>query len=175
LVSEDPRGGLITKIVDFGVAKIEDLGGEIQMLTRTGEVFGSPAYMSPEQCQGNQVDNRSDIYAIGCVMYEALSGKQAFKGANIMTIMTKQMEDDPIPPEHIEDGEGLPSDVQLLVMTCFAEEPGRTFSIDERTERRAGTPAARSHHQQTSANWLCETAGGFHSGSDITGGARLYR
>ena len=127
LISEDPRGGLTTKIVDFGVAKIEDLGGELQMLTRTGEVFGSPAYMSPEQCQGNKVDNRSDIYALGCVMYEALSGKQAFKGANIMTIMTKQMEDDPVPPEHIEDGEGLPADIQLLVMTCLRKNPAERF------------------------------------------------
>jgi serine/threonine protein kinase/tetratricopeptide (TPR) repeat protein len=127
LLSEDPRGGMTTKIVDFGVAKIEDLGGEFQMLTRTGEVFGSPAYMSPEQCQGNQVDNRSDIYAIGCVMYEALCGKQAFKGANIMTIMTKQMEDDPVPPEHIENGEGLPADVQLMVMTCLRKDPDDRF------------------------------------------------
>ncbi|MBX3076455.1 protein kinase [Candidatus Obscuribacterales bacterium] len=127
LLSEDPRGGMTTKIVDFGVAKIEDLGGEFQMLTRTGEVFGSPAYMSPEQCQGNQVDNRSDIYAIGCVMYEALCGKQAFKGANIMTIMTKQMEDDPVPPEHIDNGEGLPADVQLMVMTCLRKDPAERF------------------------------------------------
>jgi serine/threonine protein kinase len=136
LLCNDPRGGTITKIVDFGVAKIEDLGGEFQMLTRTGEVFGSPAYMSPEQCQGNQVDNRSDIYAIGCVMYEVLTGKQAFKGANIMTIMTKQLEDYPAPPEHIENGETLPPDVQNMVMKCLQKDPNERFqSMNELQEQ----------------------------------------
>lgn len=125
LLCEDPRGGTVTKIVDFGVAKIEDLGGEFQMLTRTGEVFGSPAYMSPEQCQGNVVDNRSDIYAIGCVMYEALSGKQAFKGANIMTIMTKQMEDYPAPLEEMDNA--IPAEVQKMVMRCLQKEPNERF------------------------------------------------
>ena len=70
----------IPKIVDFGVAKIEDLGSQIQMLTHTGQVLGSPSYMSPEQCQGQEIDSRSDVYAIGCLMFEALAGRQAFRG-----------------------------------------------------------------------------------------------
>jgi serine/threonine protein kinase len=123
LVSSDPRGGEITKIVDFGVAKIEDMGGEFQMLTRTGEVFGSPAYMSPEQCHGSYVDQRSDIYALGCVMYEALSGKQAFKGANIMTIMNKQLESLPPPMERAN----IPDELQDLVKTCLEKDPNRRF------------------------------------------------
>lgn len=126
LVSADPRGGEITKIVDFGVAKIEDLGGEFQMLTRTGEVFGSPAYMSPEQCRGNQVDQRSDIYALGCVMYEALSGRQAFKGANIITIMNKQVEMVPPPPARL-DGKNTPVELQNLVMKCLEKDPDSRY------------------------------------------------
>ncbi|MDZ4833459.1 MAG: serine/threonine-protein kinase [Candidatus Melainabacteria bacterium] len=130
LVNPDPRGGEITKIVDFGVAKIEDLGGEFQMLTRTGEVFGSPAYMSPEQCHGHQVDQRSDIYALGCVMYEALSGKQAFKGANIMTIMNKQLESYPPPPARL-DGEDIPVELRNIVMKCLIKEPENRYQSME--------------------------------------------
>jgi len=131
ILCDDPRGGKITKIVDFGVAKIEDLGGEFQMLTRTGEVFGSPAYMSPEQCKGDQLDHRSDIYAIGCVMYEALTGKQAFKGANIITIMNKQMEEYPQPPERLTERDSIPSEIQNMVMKCLRKNPSERFESME--------------------------------------------
>lgn len=60
------------KVVDFGIAKILREGSESLKLTATGDVFGSPYYMSPEQCMGNQLDARSDIYSMGCLMYEAL-------------------------------------------------------------------------------------------------------
>src|SRR6185369_9731162 len=60
------------KIVDFGIAKMMPGSGKEVQLTQTGEVFGSPLYMSPEQFVGRKVDTRSDIYSMGCVMYEAL-------------------------------------------------------------------------------------------------------
>jgi tRNA A-37 threonylcarbamoyl transferase component Bud32/multisubunit Na+/H+ antiporter MnhC subunit len=67
------------KILDFGIAKFTaHPGGEIQALTKTGEIFGSPLYMSPEQCSGQQVDNRADTYAMGCVLFEALTGAPPF-------------------------------------------------------------------------------------------------
>jgi serine/threonine protein kinase len=63
------------KIVDFGIAKFaQHDDGEVQALTKTGEIFGSPLYMSPEQCSGEHVDYRSDIYSLGCVLFEALTG-----------------------------------------------------------------------------------------------------
>jgi serine/threonine protein kinase len=65
------------KIVDFGIAKSTNAG---QNLTQTGEIFGTPLYMSPEQGRGQQVDARSDLYSLGCVMYEALTGVPPFKG-----------------------------------------------------------------------------------------------
>ncbi|HEY9730266.1 MAG TPA: serine/threonine-protein kinase [Drouetiella sp.] len=82
------------KIVDFGIAKYSAReGGEVQALTRTGEVFGSPLYMSPEQCQGGLVDHRSDIYSLGCVMFEALTGKPPLVGQNaLLTMMKHQTE-----------------------------------------------------------------------------------
>ncbi len=75
----DKSGGgsepYVPKVVDFGIAKLtDDEGGNSVNLTRTGEVFGTPLYMSPEQCLGTKIDHRTDIYSIGCVMYEVLTG-----------------------------------------------------------------------------------------------------
>ncbi len=80
------------KIVDFGIAKFTQVEkDDIQALTRTGEVFGSPLYMSPEQCTGSPVDLRSDIYSLGCVFFEALTGTTPFVGANALTTMMQHM------------------------------------------------------------------------------------
>lgn len=76
------------KILDFGIAKIlQHEEGEIQALTKTGEIFGSPLYMSPEQCLGHLVDHRSDIYSLGCVMFECLTGKPPFHGDSALSTM----------------------------------------------------------------------------------------
>jgi serine/threonine protein kinase len=81
-------GKLIPRLVDFGIAKmIAEGSGESQKLTKTGTVLGSPAYMSPEQCLGKEVDGRSDIYAIACVMYECLCGEPPFSGDSALEVM----------------------------------------------------------------------------------------
>jgi tRNA A-37 threonylcarbamoyl transferase component Bud32/tetratricopeptide (TPR) repeat protein len=77
------------KVVDFGIAKILMEGTESLKLTSTGEVFGSPYYMSPEQCMGNPLDARSDIYSMGCLMYEALTGRVPHEGKNVLETMYK--------------------------------------------------------------------------------------
>src|SRR5690606_18937187 len=73
----DEDGANIIKVVDFGIVKITDESQrKSQRLTATGEVWGSPVYMSPEQCMGKPIDLRSDIYALGLVFYECLTGIQ---------------------------------------------------------------------------------------------------
>lgn len=81
ILSKDASGGEIAQLVDFGIAKLIN-PEEGNDLTQTGEVFGTPLYMSPEQCLGRNVDKRSDIYSLGCVMYECLAGKPPFQGAS---------------------------------------------------------------------------------------------
>lgn len=84
------------KIVDFGIAKlIQSEDGGAQGLTKTGEIFGSPIYMSPEQCRGGSVDQRSDIYSLGCVVYECLTGSPPFVGDTAMSTMVMRLTQDP--------------------------------------------------------------------------------
>ncbi|HEY9793816.1 MAG TPA: serine/threonine-protein kinase [Candidatus Obscuribacterales bacterium] len=83
----------VVKIVDFGIAKLES--DETQGLTKTGEIFGSPFYMSPEQCQGFKLDARADIYSLGCMLFECLTGQPPFQGSNIYATIRMQMEELP--------------------------------------------------------------------------------
>lgn len=81
------------KIVDFGIAKV--LGDTAAGVTKTGDVFGTPDYMSPEQCLGMQLDARSDIYSMGCLMYEVLTGIKPFAGDNALATMYRQINEQP--------------------------------------------------------------------------------
>jgi eukaryotic-like serine/threonine-protein kinase len=84
----------VAQIVDFGLAKFSPQSGKnIQSLTQTGHIYGTPAYMSPEQLTG-EVDQRSDIYSLGCLMYQTLSGKLPFEGESALEIAAKSLAQD---------------------------------------------------------------------------------
>jgi serine/threonine protein kinase len=90
MVIEKPDSSLTVKVVDFGLAKIlgtQDGLSQNLSLTKSGEMLGSPHYMSPEQCTGDPLDERSDIYSTGCVLYEMLSGQPPFNGDNFLKIL----------------------------------------------------------------------------------------
>ncbi len=85
------------RLVDFGIAKLmAKEGEEAEKLTMTGQLFGSPPYMSPEQCRGFNLDARTDIYSMGCVMFEALTGRVPIRGQSVLeTIMMQVSEPAP--------------------------------------------------------------------------------
>ncbi len=91
--------GFLVKIVDFGLVRLQSTGSATsQALTASGEVFGSPYYMSPEQTMGEEIDARSDIYSLGCSLFESLTGQVPFAGASaIETLMMHQEAEAPIP------------------------------------------------------------------------------
>ena len=100
LEQEDPEADhpeqLQVKLVDFGLAKMMGRDGTTQdgKLTATGEVFGSPVYMSPEHCLGRRLDGRSDIYSLGCLMYECVTGRKVLVGLSTTETMIRHVEED---------------------------------------------------------------------------------
>ena len=108
------------KVVDFGIAKMAE---EAQKLTRMGEVWGSPIYMSPEQCMGATLDARSDIYSLGIVMYESLTGRVPFLGKNYADTMTKQIADDPPRFKQMRPDLQIPESFEAVINRALAKKP----------------------------------------------------
>jgi serine/threonine protein kinase len=112
------------KIVDFGIAKFLS-STESQHLTQTGELFGSPFYMSPEQTVAKAADQRSDIYAVGCIMYEALSGDVPISGNTAFETLMKHVSEKPIPIQERKLRENISDGLQKLIMKALEKEPGK--------------------------------------------------
>jgi serine/threonine-protein kinase len=89
--------GLLAKVLDFGIAKLRTIGEVQAHLTRPGSVMGTPEYMAPEQIKGERGGARSDIYAVGCLLYHMLSGNPPYTGDNPLTIMYQHMTKVPEP------------------------------------------------------------------------------
>jgi serine/threonine protein kinase len=113
-------------IVDFGIAKMmPQEGAEALNLTQTGEVFGSPLYMSPEQSRGEKLDARSDIYSMGCLMYETLTGRHAIAGENTMEVLYNHLNQ---VPEPMNRGDiKIPTALEKIIFTALAKDPAQRF------------------------------------------------
>ena len=90
------KTGLV-KVMDFGIARVVESN-----LTKTGSIMGTPAYMSPEQVHGEKIDSRSDIFSLGVILYELLTGKKPFTGETMSALMMAIMKGDPAPPSTID-------------------------------------------------------------------------
>ena len=110
-------GGLL-KICDFGIAWAVD---STTHLTATGQAIGTPAYMSPEQCRGQQVDERSDLYSLGCVLYALLTGQPPFAEGQPLAIMLQHLNAAPAAPRTIRPD--VPPELDRLVLDLLAKDP----------------------------------------------------
>ncbi len=134
-------GSVLVKLVDFGIAKITDSSNMGQNLTRTGEVFGSPLYMSPEQCAGKSLDARSDIYSIGCLMYEALSGRRPLVGESALETMHMHLKDVPLTLKQAAPKLELSPQLEESVMKCLSKRADdRCSSVAELYQEIYGEP-----------------------------------
>jgi hypothetical protein len=113
------NGGQL-KICDFGIARAIDATTH---LTAPGHVIGTPAYMSPEQCRGQQVDERSDLYSLGCVLYALLTGQPPFAEGQPLAIMLQHINEAPTTPRTIRPE--IPQGLDHLVLELLAKNPAR--------------------------------------------------
>jgi tetratricopeptide (TPR) repeat protein len=112
------------KILDFGIAKLIDLDSNVK-LTQTGDIFGTPLYMSPEQLKGEEVDARSDIYALGATWYQCLAGVPPHEGESAFAIMHKRLAEKPLPLD--QHGKRVSGELERIIMKCLALDPNRRY------------------------------------------------
>ncbi len=114
------------KILDFGLAKFVDMNSAAERLTNTGEILGSPAYMSPEQWKG-QCDNRSDIYSLGCIMYETLAGQPPFTAQFGLEYMSKHVSDRPPAISKTNATVKFPQGLEDIINKCLQKSPSNRY------------------------------------------------
>ena len=116
------------KVVDFGIAKIisETTLGSTK-LTKTGQVFGTPVYMSPEQCRGEAIDSASDIYSFGILMYEVLTGRPPFEGADYWSLLYKHTHETPKSIKDIDPDIRLVQKVEFIIFRCLEKLPDARY------------------------------------------------
>ncbi|MCI0685315.1 MAG: serine/threonine protein kinase [Gemmataceae bacterium] len=108
------------KILDFGLARAAETSDDSQ-ITYTGAVLGTPAYMSPEQARGGRVDGRSDVFSLGVVLYQAITGELPFKGSTTFAILSALALDEPMPPHNLNND--VPAWISDAIVKMLAKKP----------------------------------------------------
>jgi eukaryotic-like serine/threonine-protein kinase len=120
LITRD--GGV--KVADFGIARAISDSSD-QNLTKTGSVMGTATYFSPEQARGAPVDPRSDLYSLGVVLYEMITGRPPFVGDSAVAIAYKHVQENPVPPRRIDPA--LPETLEAITLKCLAKNPANRY------------------------------------------------
>ncbi|MGH9552270.1 MAG: serine/threonine protein kinase, partial [Terriglobales bacterium] len=117
------------KIIDFGIAKVAapDESDVTSNLTMTGEIFGSPLAMSPEQCRGEKVDHRSDIYSFGCLMYQMLTGKPVFQAKTTLDVLFKQLHEMPDSFKDVCPEAKIPPQLEAIAIKALQKNPKQRY------------------------------------------------
>ena len=132
-------------VTDFGIAR-----AGASEITQTGSVMGTAQYLSPEQAQGLDVTPASDLYSIGVILYEALTGRVPFEGDSAVAVALKQVSEQPVPPSRINPA--VPPALDAVVMRALAKDPANRFATADEflaaldaAEADPATPAGQRH------------------------------
>ena len=136
------------KLMDFGIARLRDANRP--SLTRVGTMMGTPEYMSPEQIEGQDVTDKTDLYSFGVVFYEMLTGRVPFHADTPVAILTKQLNETPVAPSRVRSD--IPGEVEAIVMTALAKDPAQrqrdmtevTHALQALSRQVVATPVARA-------------------------------
>lgn len=121
-VQGSPLNTFLVKVADFGLARW--LGGESE-LTPTGAIVGTPSYMAPEQAAGGQVGPSADVYSLGAILYDLLTGRPPFRGQTPLQTLEQVQQQDPVPPAQLQ--QCCPQDLNNITLKCLEKEPQRRY------------------------------------------------
>jgi len=127
MVCRRPDGSDYAVVMDFGLAKERKAGAELQRLTATGIILGTPEFMSPEQLRGKPLDPRTDIYSLALMTYEMLTGKLPFQGRTQQEMMIARLRSDPIPIRRMRPDFDIPESVERVLNKAMARNPDDRF------------------------------------------------
>ena len=136
------------KVLDFGIAKIIDPGDDYQALTRDGIVCGTPAYMSPEQVQGLELDNRSDLFSLGIILYQTLTNKLPFYAESAVEVATKIVIEEPKRPSEIRPEWSYPAELEDIAMRLLSKKKEQRYrnAIDVKDALDESLEALKARH-----------------------------
>ena len=124
ILSPDPENEIEPKLIDFGLAKVAAASSE-KGLTRTGQIVGTPEYMSPEQIANKEVDARSDVYSLGCLVFEMCVGRPPFTGGDDVQVLYQQLQ---VKPDRVEEHvPDAPPELDKILGKALAKEPNARF------------------------------------------------
>jgi eukaryotic-like serine/threonine-protein kinase len=136
-------------------------------LTRTGMIFGTPEYMAPEQAEGKDTDHRADIYAVGCIMYHLITGQTPFVAESFMTMLTKHLMEDPVPPSVRRPDLVVTPEMDMLVLKSLEKDRDKRWqSMAELMEAVAVCPGPPSSAQKQTNGQTVEM-GGAHAAAAL--------
>ncbi|HET6612133.1 MAG TPA: serine/threonine-protein kinase, partial [Kofleriaceae bacterium] len=138
MISSRGREQDVVRVLDFGIAKLRDVQGDMTAMpmTQAGDLLGTPQYMAPEQIKGDKVDGRTDIYALGAMLYEMVTGQMVFVAPTLMGVLSKHLGDRPVPPAERRPDVAVPPALAEVIMAAL-EKPmtARPQSMDELGDR----------------------------------------
>ena len=126
MLAVEPGGKIVPKLVDFGLARIQSQIEE-QQLTTGGRVFGSPSYLSPESAKGGKIDYRTDIYSLGCLIFEVLTGAPPFLGETAFETLNQKISQR-APTLFEKTGKRFPEEIEQIVARCLDMDPEQRYA-----------------------------------------------
>ncbi|WP_434424091.1 serine/threonine-protein kinase [Nannocystis pusilla] len=144
ILLEAREDATVVKVLDFGLARVADSGPDTTPLTRLGTVMGTPGYMSPEQAAGEPTDHRTDMYALGVILWESLAGRELWDGGELSDITIRQLTQ--APPALAREIPDLPPELDLLLSQLLAREaaqrPQTAREVRDQLRALANRPAS---------------------------------
>ncbi|MBA3396381.1 MAG: protein kinase, partial [Deltaproteobacteria bacterium] len=113
----------VVRVLDFGIAKLRDDTRATHAMTQAGDMLGTPQYMAPEQIRAEAIDGRTDVYALGCMLYEMITARLPFEAPTVMALLSKHLLEQPPPPSQRRPDLGIPAFIDELVMGAMAKSP----------------------------------------------------